>query len=155
MSEARADRDGFPGRTEAVRALVYDSAMKTGIIPSAPALAKAIGAPVDELRLLLRQLAQDHMLVLQPGNDEILMAMPYSAVPTTFVVETDRYQAFANCIWDAFGIGSMIGQAVTIRTSCPCCGFQLLVDTNRPLEDGAIAHFGVPAARWWENVTFT
>jgi hypothetical protein len=138
-----------------VRACVYESAMMTGRIPLIDDLSRALGVPDDEVRALLRQLAQDHMLVLQPGSGEILMAMPFSAVPTTFEVETGRFWTFGSCVWDAFGVGSMLSQTVRIRTACPCCSVSIIIDTDRVPDDGSIAHFGVPAARWWDDVAFT
>ena len=129
--------------------------MMTGRIPLIDDLSRELGGPHDEVRAVLRQLARDHMLVLQPGSDEILMAMPFSAVPTTFEVETERFRTFGSCVWDAFGVGSMLGQAVRINTACPCCSVSIVIDTDRFPDDGSIAHFGVPAARWWDDVAFT
>jgi len=138
-----------------VRADVYEWVTSTGRVPLVADLSRELGVSADVVRTLLQQLAQAHMLVLQPGSAEILMAMPFSAVPTTFEVETARYRTFGNCVWDAFGIGSMLGQAVRIRTSCPCCGVSLVIDTDRLPDDGSIAHFALPAARWWDDVAFT
>ena len=129
--------------------------MMTGRIPSIDELSQELGLPSETVRALLRQLARDHMLVLQPGSDEILMAMPFSAVPTTFEVETERFRTFGSCVWDAFGVGSILGQPARIRTACPCCSVSIIIDTDRLPDDGSIAHFGVPAARWWDDVAFT
>ena len=74
-----------------LRALVYELTTTTGRIPLIADLTHVLGASVSTVRTLLRQLARDHVLVLQPGSDEILMAMPFSAVPTTFEVETERF----------------------------------------------------------------
>ena len=138
-----------------VRGHVYGSVTSSGRVPLIADLSREFDVSADDVRTLLRQLAQDHMLVLQPGSDEILMAMPFSAVPTSFDVETERYRTFGSCVWDAFGVGSMIGQPVRIRTSCPCCSVSLVIDTDRLPDDGSIAHFALPAARWWDDVAFT
>ena len=81
-----------------------------------------------------------------------LLALPQ---PYSFDLSTERYRTFGNCVWDAFGIGSMIGQAVRIRTSCPCCSVSLVIGTDRLPDDESIAHFALPAARWWDDVAFT
>jgi hypothetical protein len=44
-----------------------------------------------------------HMLVLEPTG-EILMANPFSAVPTPFLAEVGGRRWFGNCIWEALGI---------------------------------------------------
>ena len=138
-----------------LRALVYELTTTTGRIPLIADLTHVLGASVSTVRTLLRQLARDHVLVLQPGSDEILMAMPFSAVPTAFEVETERFRTYGNCVWDAIGIGSMLGETVRVRTSCPCCSVSIVIDTDRLPDDGSIAHFAVPPARWWDNVAFT
>ena len=141
--------------TVQVRSRVYECAMTTGRVPLIADLCREFDESAEAVCTLLRQLAHDHMLVLQPGSDEILMAMPFSAVPTTFEVETERFRTFGSCVWDAFGIGSMLGRPVRIRTSCPCCSVSIVLDTDRLPDDGSLAHFAIPAARWWDDVAFT
>jgi hypothetical protein len=114
-------------------------------------------AQSSEVRASLRQLAAARVLVLQPESGEILMAPPFSAVPTPFLVRTDRHASYANCAWDALGVPVMLSQAAQISASCGCCGESITLHTDgraSPAGSGVI-HFAVPARRWWEDLVFT
>ena len=97
------------------------------------------------------------MIVLAPGTLDVWMANPLSAVPTPFRVETEGRGYFGNCVWDALGIPAMLGVDGRVDTSCPDCGepltFSVRESELEPVD--AVAHFAVPAVRWWENIAYT
>jgi len=140
----------------AVRAEVYDGAIRRRKVPSIAALARALGKPQPDIRIALANLADAHMLVLQPDSGEVLMANPFSAVPTPFVVTTERGSWYANCIWDGMGVAAMLKSDAVIEASCGCCSTALRLEV--PLEcrddDERVAHFAIPAARWWDDIVF-
>ncbi|MDQ6930145.1 MAG: organomercurial lyase [Candidatus Eremiobacteraeota bacterium] len=140
-----------------VRSEVYDKVLERGFIPSSKQLAVSLGVAISEVKSALQRLSHEHVLVLQPESGEVLMAMPFSAVPTSFIVRDGNFSWYANCSWDAFGIGAMLGRASVIHTACGCCGEGLLV--NNPPEsietDTRVVHFAVPVAQWWDDVVFT
>jgi len=140
-----------------VRQHVYAVTMAVGSPPTIAELCLATALPDAEVRASLERLAASHVLVLQPHSGEILMAAPYSAVPTAFVVEAPGYRAFANCVWDALGICTMLNETAVIRTACGCCGegMSLTVGANSPPDGEGIVHFAIPALRWWEDIVFT
>lgn len=140
-----------------VRRHVYNVTLQRGDPPSIAELAEATSAAPGEVAATLASLAAARVLVLQPGSGEILMAPPFSAVPTPFLVRTHAHAAYANCAWDALGVSVMMRQRVYIHTSCACCGEALSLATRNPeAPDGdAIIHFAVPARRWWEDIVFT
>ena len=82
-----------------VRWHVYDQTMRTGVPPLSHQIATALkldgGAAVESLV----RLGAAHILVLQPDRGEILMANPFSAVPTPFQVEVNGLSTYGNCIW--------------------------------------------------------
>jgi hypothetical protein len=130
---------------------IYDVTMRTGAPPLAAELREKFGAEVDGA---LRELADARMLVLRDG--EILMAGPFSAVPTAFQVRTPAFTCYGNCIWDALGIAATLGTDVEIRTSCGDCGAAARIDVR----DGAVIgeglmHFALPPRLWWQDVVFT
>jgi hypothetical protein len=84
----------------ALRLLIYDEIVRTGETPVVVTLASLVGASLDDVRASLRRMHDAHMLVLQPTG-EILMANPFSAVPTPFLAEVGGRRWFGNCIWDA------------------------------------------------------
>jgi hypothetical protein len=112
--------------------------------------------PDVEVRAAFGRLAAGRALVLQPETGEILMANPYSAVPTPFLVEVPAYTCYGNCIWDALGIAALLKEPARIRTSCADCGLalQLSVEDGRVSGDSGVAHFAVPARHWWDDVVF-
>jgi hypothetical protein len=140
-----------------LRRHVYGVTLDRGRPPTIAELSALTGAPDAEVRGGLRQLAAARVLVLQPASGEILMAPPFSAVPTPFFVTTSRHQSYANCAWDALGVPVMARVAAQISSACGCCGESMQLQTNggaTPNGDGVI-HFAVPAQRWWEDLVFT
>lgn len=140
-----------------VRQHVYDMTLAVGSPPTVADLCLTTHLPEAEVRTSLQRLSAGHVVVLQRQSGEILMAAPFSAVPTNFLVQTPRYSAFANCIWDALGIPAMLGGTAVIRTACGCCGERMEVTVGPDgLESGdGTIHFAIPAARWWEDIVFT
>ncbi len=139
-----------------VRAHVFDVTLQLGDPPSVAEVAAGLRADVAEVRAALERLAAGRVLVLERGTGEILMANPFSAVPTPFLVETDDLQSFGNCIWDALGIAAMRGRDARIVTSCGCCGNEMeLRVTDGEVQGDGIIHFAIPARRWWEDIVFT
>jgi hypothetical protein len=139
-----------------MRRFVYDGAIEQCKIPTVAALAKTARVSEKDVRSSLQRLADGHMLVLQPENGEILMANPFSAVPTPFLVTTDAGSWFGNCIWDGMGIAAMLDSDAVIDTSCGCCGIALRLGVPRECadDDERVVHFAIPAARWWDDIVF-
>jgi len=139
-----------------IRREVYDSAMRCGAIPLKADLAESLGITPERASEALTRLADAHQLVLQPAGGEILMANPFSAVPTPFVVHTGGRSWYGNCIWDAMGIAAMLGEEMALEASCGCCGtaMQLSIPRDCRDDDERVAHFAIPAARWWDNIVF-
>lgn len=139
------------------RQYVYEVTLSRGSPPTLAEAAHGLASSADEILASFQRLAAAHMLVLQPGSGEILMASPFSAVPTPFRVETDAFSCYGNCIWDALGIPALLKQDARIRTSCADCGLALdlsIVDGALQAAEGII-HFALPARRWWENIVFS
>jgi hypothetical protein len=136
-----------------VRALVYDRFMSTGRAPLVAEMAGALGVTNVEVGESLAKLAAVRHLVLQPGG-EVLMANPFSAVPTAYVVQTPLRTYWGNCIWDALGIPNMLGADATISTACPDCGeaLQLSAEGGRLAPAEGVVHFAVPARKWWDDI---
>jgi hypothetical protein len=140
----------------AVRRHVYDHIMREGLPPAIAETSATLARSPDEVRASLQRLADGHILVLQQGNGEILMANPFSAVPTPFLVKVGNRSYYGNCIWDALGISAMLRQDAIIEASCGCCSTAMkLKVTNGSLEEArGIAHFAIPAAFWWDDIVF-
>lgn len=135
---------------------VYDFVFSEGRIPSAAEIASALERSPDEVKASFARLADAHILVLQKSSGEILMANPFSAVPTPFLVKCGGREYYGNCIWDAMGISAMLKQDAVIDASCGCCGTAMSLEIkNGSLENpSGLAHFAIPAARWWDDIIF-
>ncbi|HET9613321.1 MAG TPA: organomercurial lyase, partial [Candidatus Limnocylindrales bacterium] len=97
-----------------------------------------------------------HALVLD-GGGAIRMLNPFSAVPTAFRVEAGGRSWYANCGWDAFGIGAALGVDSVIDTECGDCHEPLRIDVRdrRPDPTDLVWHVLVPARQWWQDIGFT
>ena len=141
---------------KAVRYYIYDYVMREGPLPTIAETSSALTRSPDEVGISFQRLADGHILVLQKGNGEILMANPFSAVPTPFLVKAGGRSYYGNCIWDAMGIPAMLKQDAFIEASCGCCSTAMnLKITNGSLEEArGLAHFAIPAAHWWDDIIF-
>jgi hypothetical protein len=140
-----------------LRRHVYNITLDTGTPPTIVDLIALTRRPDAEVRDGLRQLAADRILVLQPASGEILMAPPFSAIPTPFLVRTPRHESYANCAWDAIGVPVTLGVRGLIVSACGCCGESITVETgpSTPPTGSAVVHFAVPARQWWDDLVFT
>ena len=138
-----------------VRQYIYHAALNRGHPPTLAETAQTIKATSDETRASVQRLADGHVLVLQRDTGEILMANPFSAVPTPFLVENESYACYGNCIWDAFGIAAMTKMDTRIKTACGDCGTAMEVRVLKGAVQGeGLMHFALPARRWWEDIVF-
>jgi hypothetical protein len=139
-----------------VRGRIYDEPMNGRTIPRKAEIADALRLPVRQIQESLQRLADAHMIVLQPETGEVLMANPFSAVPTPFAVRSENDAWYANCIWDSMGIAAMVHTSVSLESSCGCCGEQirLRIPDECRSDDERVAHFAIPAAHWWDDIVF-
>jgi hypothetical protein len=142
---------------EGLRHHIYATATRRGTPPTIAELAEISDVAASSVRASLDRLAAGRVVVLQAGSGEILMAPPFSAVPTPFVVKTDAHSSFANCAWDAIGVPIMLNQPAHIVSSCGCCGAAITLDVtpDAPPHPGPLMHFAIPAARWWQDLVYT
>lgn len=139
-----------------VRRHAYDVTMRRGLPPAIAQLTAELSLPGAAVRQALQRLASARALVLQPESGEILMANPFSAVPTPFLVETPSYSCYGSCVWDALGIAAMLRCDSRIRTACGDCGLALGLEvaSGQVRGDASVVHFAIPARHWWDDIVF-
>jgi formate-dependent nitrite reductase cytochrome c552 subunit len=139
-----------------LRNATYQAFVELGRAPTAEETAARTAVTEAEVREGWRRLHDAHALVLDDAGD-IAMANPFAARPTPFQVDAAGKSWFANCAWDAFGIGAALHVDSTIRTECADCHAPLVVDVRdgRPADDDLVFHVLVPAISWWEDIGFT
>jgi len=113
-------------------------------------------ADVEATRDDYRRLADTHALVLD-ADGAIVIAKPFSGVPTAYRAEADGRSWDANCAWDGLGILAALGRDGIVRTTCSDCGEPLALEVRgaRLIETDTLAHFLVPAAAWYDDLVHT
>ncbi len=144
-----------------VRKFIYDRIRETSHAPVIEESMRRFGLARGTAREVIGVVEANRQVVLLKGTDRILMAHPFSAVPTPFRVTLDDGQAFfANCSWDAIAMHVMLEAAVAIDSFCHHCGEKIAIElsdetvkSKRP--EDPIVYLGLPAAKWWEDVVHT
>jgi hypothetical protein len=146
----------MPGERDA-QIHVYRVTAETGRPPRAEEVAAALATTRDEVLALFRTLNARRLLALAPDSGEIVMAPPFSAVPTPFKVLSGGVEYFGNCVWDAYGIAAALQRDADVEASCACCGepMAMAVRGGQAVETPGVAHFAVPAAHWWDDIAYT
>jgi len=148
VSEAELDRT--------VRLHVFERVVVDGIPPTIADSARALGRSESELDASFRRLAEGKVIVLVPGGHEILMANPFAARPTNFLVRARGREWYGNCAWDALGILSALGADGSVTTTCADCADPLKATVQGGIPRGeAVLHIAVPAHHWWDDIVFT
>ena len=140
----------------AIRNATYRQFVELGRAPTGDEIAAAAGISADEVTAAWSRLHDAHALVLD-GDGAILMVNPFSAIPTAFRVEAAGQSWFANCAWDAFGIGAALHVDSRIETTCADCGAPLTLNVRDGMPDDTdlLFHVLVPAVSWWQDIVFT
>jgi len=141
-----------------VKLAIYSVIAETGAVPTSAETAREVDLDEGEVRASFARLHAKRLLVPEPGDpSRIRMAPPFSGVPTAFPVDAQGKRYYANCVWDAFGIAAAlradaVSAAADGHTGEP---LTLEVKNGRPMPLPYVAHFAVPAARWWDDIIFT
>ena len=139
-----------------LRNLTYRYIVDAGRAPTAAELAVQAGTDEGAVTAAWRRLHDAHAMVLDE-HGAIRMLNPFSAVPTTFRVVAGGRSWFANCGWDAFGIGAALGLDTVIETECADCRepLRITVRDRHPSPADPIWHVLVPARGWWRDIGYT
>ncbi len=150
-----ADEDASLDRS--IRLHVFGRVAETGHVPAPAEIASALGRPREDVDAGLLRLAAGRVLILAPGTTNIWAANPFSAVPSAFRVAARGRTYWGVCVWDALGIPAALHADATVDAQCGDCGerLQLEVRDGALVRSEGVVHFGVPAARWWENIAFS
>jgi hypothetical protein len=141
-----------------VRLHIYRSFLANGTPPTVAETSRSLSMTEADATAAYQRLADGRVIVLEHGTHDVLMAAPLSAVPTPHRVKvSDGREYYANCIWDAMGVLTMLGRDGEIDTSCRDCNesLGLSVRNGALVPSDAIVHFAIPAADWWKDIVFT
>lgn len=141
-----------------VRASVYASFREQSRPPSVAELSNTLGASPEEVSSAIRNLAEEHCLVLVPGTESVWMVHPFSGIETDFVVSIGERRWFANCVWDGLSILALLGgeDGGSLDTHSPATGEGLRFEVSQGIVHGpGIVHFLVPARHFWDDIGYT
>ena len=141
-----------------VKLAIYEITAGTGRIPNSSGIARKIDIDESEVLGAFGRLHAKRLLLPEPGDPRrIRMAPPFSGIATSFPVEADGKQYYANCVWDAYGIAAALHCDAISRASDGHTGepLTLEVKNGQPVLKPSVAHFAVPAAHWWDDLIFT
>ena len=141
-----------------VKLAIYRVTADSGSIPDAKAVASDTDLPESDVVAAFQRLNTKRLLVPEPGDPtRIRMAPPFSGIPTAFPVEALGRRYYANCVWDAYGIAAALAADAMIpaRDGFSDEPLTLEVRDRKPVLHPYVAHFAVPAAKWWDDIVFT
>jgi hypothetical protein len=139
-----------------VRHATYRRFVELGRAPTAAEIAAATGVAETAIREAWVRLHDAHALVLDDAG-EVRMLNPFAARPTDFRVDAGGRSWYANCAWDAFGIGAALHIDTEFDTHCPDCAEPIHVRIREaaPDDTSPVFHVLVPAHAWWSDIGFT
>ena len=144
--------------SQPVRLHILDHCYKTGRTPSLSDLMRHFGISRERVIEVLDELEGQHDIVRVRGTQNLLMAFPFSNVPTIHhVTYNGGHTAYAVCGLDAMGLSYMFpDDEALICSCCPHCGEpfevrckdrQVVAQSHPELR----IHVGLPFREWFHN----
>ena len=140
-----------------MRSFVYAHIVEHGFPPLAERAATEFGIETGEARAAYERLHERHALFLDAETREVLMAFPFSAIPTQFRVRANGRWYWANCAWDMLGVPAALHSDAEIVAEYAGDGSPayLSVENGRLRGDDGIVHFPLPLRHWYDDLVFT
>lgn len=140
-----------------IRAFVYQHFVETTRAPTVDETATRWALTEGEAASAYELLHQRHAFFLEPGTHNILMANPFSGIPTKFEVLANDKTYFANCAWDSLGIPAALHVDAEIEATCSQSGdrIHLSIKDGQVSNSDALVHFLVPFKHWYNDLIFT
>jgi hypothetical protein len=137
-----------------VRASVFELLVAGSLVLTPSELAVTTGLTIDTVAESLVRLSVEHRLVLSAEGDRVVMAHPFSSIPTNYQSQIGDCTWWANCAWDAFGVLVLLGDGRVVATPPGRAESVWTVREGVVAPDGLV-HFVVPARRFWDDIEFT
>jgi hypothetical protein len=98
-----------------------------------------------------------HGVVLHSHFGEVWVAHPFSATPTTCIVEPGGYKWWGNFAWWALGVIHLVGGDATLTTRLGAIRDEvnITVKDGRLFDKYCVVHFPVPLRNVWDNFIYT
>lgn len=142
--------------TPTVRRAIYNMVVAQSAAPSVRDVAIALDLAEDHVARAFRELADGHVIVLQPGTLDVRWAPPFSLVETPFRSKANGAEWYAPCAWDAFGIPAALHTDADIDARCAWSAEPIPCGVRDGRAYGAgVVHLLVPAAKFWDDIGYT
>lgn len=140
-----------------IRAFVYRHIEETTRPPHLEETAARFCLTHGEAAAAYEKLHERHAFFLKSGTHDILMANPFSAVETPFIVHANNKTYFANCAWDTLGIPAALHSDAKIEAQCAQSGDAICLQVTDGQVSGseALVHFLIPFREWYNDLAFT
>ena len=122
--------------------------------PTTAELSQELGLDTGPVTDSLHRLADEHRLVLSAEGNRVVMAHPFSGVPTDYESQIGERSWWANCGWDAFAILALLGDGDVVARTHDDATVRWSVEDGVVNPDGLV-HFVVPPSRFWDDIGFT
>ena len=143
-----------------VRKYVLDHFLEFSVPPVVEQIMKRFRLDRGQAFEVFQWLEAARHVRLVPGTQRILMAFPFSAVATPFIVTLrNRRWYFANCAWDAVAFHAMLNEEIRIGSQCHHCAESISITlangraTASPRETRV--YLSLPATKWWDDILNT
>jgi hypothetical protein len=140
-----------------IRIQVNRYIFNNGFAPTTIELSNLLKVDENDIKAGLKQLADNHAIVLHPNSFDIWVAHPFALFPTLFWVESGSRKWWGNCSWCSLGIASLTKSDTKIFTKL--CGekepLRIDVIDGKVVQKDLLVHFPIPAKRIWNNVIYT
>src|SRR3954447_24152677 len=150
-----------PALAERVRLSVFEYFIEHSRPPVVEELMRQFGLSREPIEATLDQLVASRGVALVKGTHRILMAWPFSAVATPFVVHARGREYFANCSWDAVAFHAMLNEEpVDIDSFCHHCADPIRIELRggraRIVEPAAtMVYLALQPTDWWTDIITT
>jgi len=141
---------------------LLEGILRTGHAPTTAQLAATLDTSAPAIDAALAQLADEHGLLLHPGESRVWVAHPFSLSPTSTWVETRGGDGWwAPCLWCAFGVIALLARTgdgrdvdVHARLGAHATPVTIQIRAGLLLADGgaSLVHFALPPRVAWDNV---
>lgn len=140
-----------------LHAFIISSFLEKQRAPTVDEVAAHFGSDSATARQGLRALAEYHGAVLHPKSDEVWIAHPFSAAPTTCTVSSGDRTWWGNCAWCSLGVMHLAGGTSTFRTRIGAIGDEVTLTARdgKLVDTDFVIHFPVPMRNVWDNVVYT
>ena len=142
-----------PMNHSTLHAAIIGSFLERERPPTLQELAAHFGCDEPTARAGLRALAEYHGVVLHPTTDEIWVAHPFSAAPTTFVVRAGGKTWWGNCAWCSLGVVALAGGTATIETRIGAleAPVTIRIESGTLRDTEYVVHFPIPMHQAWDT----